>query len=414
MSSDTQTLVVVLDAGDLGPRRPVGLLRRRPGPRPVVSYEYVRSWLESSDRFQLEPALPLVPGEQFTRGGGLPGIFADAAPDRWGRRLIERREAANARRESRRPRNLDDWDFLVGVADVTRMGALRLGIEREGPFLDDQSPAVPPLTRLRTLESAARHLDDPEGAPLDDPDVALLIAPGSSLGGARPKATYLDPDGTLWIAKFPSRQDRWDVGGWEHLIAQLAREAGVTVTDSGTLSLSAMGTTYATRRFDRDGDRRRLYVSAMTMIGKTDGDEASYLEVAQVIANHVEPGAVESDLAQMFRRLVFNVMVGNRDDHLRNHGFLRAPGGWRLAPAFDVNPSPETAEHTLAIDDRSHEPALQFALATRSFYRLSAQEAAGIVEEVRAAVSGWEAKARMASLPIAEIELMRGAISHAP
>jgi len=152
----------------------------------------------------------------------------------------------------------------------------------------------------------------------------------------------------------------------------------------------------------------------MTMIGKTDGDEASYLEVAQVIANHVEPGAVESDLAQMFRRLVFNVMVGNRDDHLRNHGFLRAPGGWRLAPAFDVNPSPETAEHTLAIDDRSHEPALQFALATRSFYRLSAQEAAGIVEEVRAAVSGWEAKARMASLPIAEIELMRGAISHAP
>ena len=414
MSSDTQTLVVVLDAGNLGPRRPVGLLRRRPGPRPVVSYEYVRSWLESSDRFQLEPALPLVPGEQFTRGGGLPGIFTDAAPDRWGRRLIERREAANARRESRRPRNLDDWDFLVGVADVTRMGALRLGIEREGPFLDDQSPAVPPLTRLRTLESAARHLDDPEGAPLDDPDVALLIAPGSSLGGARPKATYLDPDGTLWIAKFPSRQDRWDVGGWEHHIAQLAREAGVTVTDSRALSLSAMGTTYATRRFDRDGDRRRLFVSAMTMIGKTDGDEASYLEVAQVIANHVEPGAVESDLAQMFRRLVFNVMVGNRDDHLRNHGFLRAPGGWRLAPAFDVNPSPETAEHTLAIDDRSHEPALQFALATRSFYRLSAQEAAGIVEEVRAAVSGWEAKARMASLPIAEIELMRGAISHAP
>ena len=414
MNSDTQTLVVVLDAGDLGPRRPVGLLRRRPGPRSVVGYEYVRSWLEASDRFPLEPSLPLVPGEQFTRGGGLPGIFADAAPDRWGRRLIERREAANARRESRRPRNLDDWDFLVGVADATRMGALRLGVEREGPFLDDQAPAVPPLTRLRTLESAARRLDDPEGAPLDDPDIALLIAPGSSLGGARPKATYLDPDGTLWIAKFPSRQDRWDVGGWEHLIAQLAREAGVMVTDSRALPLSAMGTTYATRRFDRDGDRRRLFVSAMTMIGKTDGDEASYLEVAQVIANHVEPGAVAADLAQMFRRLVFNIMVGNRDDHLRNHGFLRAPGGWRLAPAFDVNPSPETAEHTLAIDDRSHEPSLQLALATRSFYRLSAQEAAGIVEEVRAAVSGWEAKARGASLPIAEIELMRVAINHVP
>lgn len=414
MSSDTQTLVVVLDAGDLGPRRPVGLLRRRPGLRPVVSYEYVRSWLESSDRFALQPSLPLVPGEQFTSSGGLPGIFGDAAPDRWGRRLLERREASNARRESRRPRNLDDWDFLVGVADATRMGALRLGLGREGPFFDDLPQAVPPLTRLRTLESAARRLDDPEGAPLDDPDVALLIAPGSSLGGTRPKATFEDPDGTLWIAKFPSRQDRSDVGGWEHLTAQLAREAGVTVTDSRALQLSSSGTTYATRRFDRDGDRRRLFVSAMTMIGKTDGDEASYLEVAQVIANHVEPGAMEADLAQMFRRLVFNVIVGNRDDHPRNHGFLRAAGGWRLAPAFDVNPSPEMAQHALAIDDRSHEPSLEFAVATRSFYRLSAQEATGIVEEVAGAVSGWEAKARRASLPAAEIELMRIAINHAP
>jgi|ERR1035437_4022731 serine/threonine-protein kinase HipA len=415
MSSDTRTLVVVLDAGDLGPRRPVGLLRRRPGLRPVVSFEYVRSWLEATDRFPLEPSLPLVPGEQFTAGGGLPGIFADASPDRWGRRLIERREAANARREDRLPRQLDDWDFLVGVADATRMGALRLGAGRDGPFLDDQPGIVPPLTRLRTLEFAAQRLDDPDGAPLDDPDVALLIAPGSSLGGARPKANYLDPDGTLWIAKFPSRQDRWDVGAWEHLVAQLAQAAGVTVAESRALRLSTMGTTYATRRFDRDGDRRRLFVSAMTMIGKADGDEASYLELAQAIADFVEPRAVEADLAQMFRRLVFNVMVGNRDDHLRNHGFLRTLGGWRLAPAFDVNPAPELGEHALAIDDRSHGPSLELAAATRSFYRLSADEATETVRQVEGALAGWEARSRAGALPLAEIELMRasiGAASH--
>lgn len=414
MSSDVRELIVVLDAAELGPRRPVGILRRRPGSRPVVSFEYARSWLEASDRFSLDPSLPLVPGEQFNAEGRLPGAFSDTAPDRWGRKLLERREAATARLESRRPRSLDEWDLMLGVADLTRMGALRLGVERDGPFLAEGERAIPPLTRLRSLEFAARRIDAPTGAAIDDPDVAMLIAPGSSLGGTRPKANYVDADESLWIAKFPSSPDRWDVGGWEHLVAELARAAGVTVAESRRLPLSPAGTTYATRRFDRDGGSRRPFVSAITMTGKRDGEEASYLELAQAIASHVDADAIEADLEQLFRRLVFNVMIGNRDDHLRNHGFLRGPGGWRLAPAYDVNPAPGMAEHALSIDDRSHEPAMDVVLETRPFYRLSEKGTLDIVREVGAALSGWESAARVAGLGADEIDLMRTVVVGQP
>jgi len=410
MSSDSRELIAVLDAAGFGPRRPGGILRRRPGSRLLVSFEYARSWLDASDRFSLDPSLPLVPGEQFTVEGRLPGVFSDTAPDRWGRRLLERREAANARLESRRPHSLDEWDFLLGVADVTRMGALRLGVEREGPFLDDSDHAVPPLTRLRSLEHAARQIDATAGT-VDDPDVAMLIAPGSSLGGTRPKANFLDADGGLWLAKFPSSQDRWDVGGWEHLVAAIARSAGVTVEESRARSLSPAGTTYATRRFDRDGRNRRPFISAMTMTRTRDGQEASYLELAQAVADQVVPDAIETDLEQLFRRLVFNVMVGNRDDHLRNHAFLRGPSGWRLAPAYDVNPAPGVAEHALSIDDRSHEPSIALALETRPFYRVSEKRAVDIIRDVAAALLGWEDAARRAELESDQIDLMRTVIA---
>lgn len=405
MSSDPAELVAVLDAAELGPRRPIGVLRRRPGRRAVVSFEYARSWLNWPASFAIDPALELGSGEKFFVADLLPGVLSDTAPDRWGRRLLERREAAAAKSDGRRVRVLGEWDFLVGVADETRMGAIRLGLTPEGPFLEG-SRGVPPMTRLRDLEFAAAEIERSPSGTVVDQAIALLIVPGSSLGGARPKANFVGEDDALWIAKFPSRDDRRDVGRWEFVLMQLARDAGIAVADSRQLTLSPAGTTFAARRFDRDGPDRRLYASAMTLVRKRDGDEASYLDIALAVTDHVAPGSIEEDLAQLFRRLVFNIMVGNRDDHLRNHGFLRTATGWRLAPAFDLNPVPDAAEHALAIDDASHEPDLDAAIASSVLYRVAPPVAERIRREVAAVVAGWKTRARTAGCSADEIESM--------
>jgi len=399
-------IIVFLDAPELGPRRPVGVLRRRAGPRPILSFEFARSWREDPAVTTLDPALPLVEGEQFVGGDLLPGILSDTAPDRWGRRLLERREAAIARREQRPPHRLEEWDFLLGVDDRTRMGALRLAETPDGPFLSEDRSAIPPRTRLRTLELAARRADDPTSRDSTDAEIAMLVAPGSSLGGARPKANYSDTHRDLWIAKFPSATDRRDMGGWQFLLSALAREAGITVADSETLALSPAGSTYAARRFDRIGSDRRLYASAMTLTGMRDGEDASYLDIALAIADHGDPEAIATDLDQLFRRIVFNVLVGNRDDHLRNHGFLCGPGGWRLAPAFDVNPTPEAAEHALAIDDTSHESDLGIVLETTSFYRVAKPRAERIIKDIRSVAATWRSEARRLGLPANEVDLV--------
>ena len=410
MSSDPVELVAVLDAAELGSRRPIGVLRRRPGRRTVVSFQYARSWLDSPESFAIDPALELAQGEKFFAPDLLPGVLADTAPDRWGRRLLERREAAAAQDHRRNVRALDEWDFLVGVADETRMGAIRLGLTRDGPFLEG-TQGVPPMTRLRDLEFGAAEAQRSPSGTTADASIALLIAPGSSLGGGRPKANFVGEDDGLWIAKFPSRDDRRDVGRWEFLTMQLARDAGIAVADSRQLTLSSAGTTFAARRFDRDGLDRRLYASAMTLARKRDGDDASYLDIAVAVTDHVAPGSIEEDLAQLFRRLVFNIMVGNRDDHLRNHGFLRTAAGWRLSPAFDLNPGSDAAEHALAIDDASHEPDLDAAVATSALYRVAPAVATRIVRDVAAAVAEWEARARTAGCSGDEIETMAAVIS---
>lgn len=402
-------VVVHLDAPDLGHERAVGaLVRERSAGTSVISFEYEPGWIAVPASFPLDPSLPLYEGEQYMPT--LPGIFADSAPDRWGRLLLERREALVARREERDRRRLDDWDFLVGVNDWTRMGALRLRRASDGTFVDDEPLAVPPNTRLRELEHWARELE--QGLPTDlgeaDHWIGMLIAPGSSLGGARPKASFLDEDGTLWIAKFPSREDRHDVGGWEYVVSLLAADAGIEVPETRMLRLGSTYRTFCAKRFDRRGDARRLYASAMTLTGRHDHEEASYLDVAQAIVNLGDPAAIEEDLAQLFRRVVFNVLTGNRDDHLRNHGFLRTEGGWRLAPAFDVNPSVQKQEHSLALDGSIRQPDLDLVRGTRALYRLSASRADRIVDEVDAAVSRWKGVARGAGLPGEEVERLAG------
>jgi serine/threonine-protein kinase HipA len=312
-----------------------------------------------------------------------------------------------ARREGRRPRTLDEWDFLLGVNDTVRMGALRLA-DGDGAFLDAGPLAVPPITRLRELESAARRTE--LGTTQDDDAMDwlnLLIAPGSSLGGARPKANFVAEDGTLWIAKFPSQADRHDVGAWEFILARLAVRAGITMPDIRLLDLGGEYHTFAAQRFDRSRDMRRLYVSAMTLVGTRDGSDASYLDLALAIQDHGAYDSIDVDLEQLFRRLVFNVVMSNRDDHLRNHGFLRTPNGWRLAPAFDMNPAPEKTDHSLAIDDRLGLPDLALVRDTRGFYRLSPARADAIIEEVSAVVADWRSVAtREAGLHADEMDFV--------
>lgn len=387
MSSKSEDLIVVLDAPELGAARPVGVLSFWRDSR-AIAFSYARSWREGKDSFALEPRLPLVEGRQYIQGSVPPPILADTSPDLWGTILLERRAG----------RRLGPWDLLTGVADETRMGALRLRLGADGPFVDHREPAVPPVARLRALQAAARAFELDPQAPIADREIALLITSGSSLGGARPKANYRDTDGSLWIAKFPSRTDRQDVGAWEHVYVRLAQSAGIAVPNTGLLSLGSQGRTFVTKRFDRAQDHRRLFASAMTMTGKNDGEPAGYPDIAQAIRAQVAPPAVREDLEQLFRRLVFNIVAGNRDDHLRNHGFLRTRAGWRLAPAFDMNPGREQRDHAISIDGSTVTPDVNAALSTHQIYGLSEQRAYQIIREVAAAVGRWPVEAQSAGI----------------
>ncbi len=409
---------VHLEAAELCPPRRVGMLaREQVRGHAVLSFEYDTAWLKSGLAFTLDPSLALYSGEQYSAQDAQQfGIFLDSAPDRWGRLLMERREALLAGREQRPVRVLADWDFLLGVHDHARAGALRFRRAAGQPFLDDSEFSAPPVARLRELEHGARELEAPgaERRPEYAQWLALLLAPGSSLGGARPKASFTGEDGRLWIAKFPSREDRRDMGAWEYLLHGLARDAGIEVPESRLLGFSGTQHTFCVRRFDRVPGSRRMAASAMTLLRRRDGEAgASYLDLAQLIQDHGAPGAIEADLEQLFRRVVFNVMAGNRDDHLRNHACLRTPGGWRLAPAYDMNPNVEKAAHSLALDARQSFPDLALVAATAPFYRLESRQAGRIIEELHEAVSGWRKRARAMEIPASEIALVAPAFAHA-
>lgn len=404
---------VFLDATELAPLQKVGVLYRQ-GERSDLpaSFEYDQGWLKSAHAFMLDPRLSLWTGEQHPANRAPAfGVFMDSAPDRWGRVLMERREASVARREQRRPRALQELDFLLGVQDITRMGGLRFRRAGGGPYLDDSETAIPPVTSLRELADISRRIQEPgtEELPEYERWLAMLIAPGSSLGGARPKANFTEADGHLWIAKFPAHGDRYDMGAWEFLVHQLARRAGVSVPASRREALTDRYHTFCVQRFDRREGlaSRRMFSSAMTLLEHQDGDDGgSYLELCEFLSNNGAERFIDIDLEQLFRRVVFNVLVGNRDDHLRNHGFIREATGWRLAPAYDMNPNPYKAEHALLLDDSVATPDVAVAVATADFYRLDRQATSRVVEEVRRAVATWKDVAREARLPRSEIELM--------
>ena len=321
--------------------------------------------------------------------------------------LMERREAIEAREEQRPLRLLRSWDFLLGVSDESRMGALRVRDPASGDYVDARNRTSPPITELRELEAAADRVERGDDV---DPWIRQLIAPGASLGGARPKASFRDTDGSLWLAKFPAMDDRRDVGHWEYLTWQLSRDAGIEMPLARALKLSGRGHTFTVQRFDRTATSRRLYSSAMTRLAREDSDGASYLDLVEAIESAGSSTKIGDQLVQLFRRVLFNILIGNRDDHLRNHGFLRHGNGWVLSPAFDVNPNPDKDAHVLSIDGSDASPDTSLLLATAGFYRLAPKAAQTIEREVRNAVRGWESRADALSLRKAEIELMRQVI----
>lgn len=403
-------LEVWLDC-DLGPACRVGTLAHDRG---QVRFHYEREWLRDARAFALDPDLSLDEAPFFPRPeSGNFGIFLDSSPDRWGQTLMKRREALQARDEKRTPRTLYAWDFLMGVQDITRQGALRFRLAGTEVFLGDEEMAAPPITTLRELEAVAYQLSSRR---LDDLDalrkwLAVLVAPGASLGGARPKANFTDADRSLWIAKFPARDDDRDVGAWEKLVHGLAQKAAVDVPAARAVRLNNEFHTFCVQRFDRVGGARRFYASAMTLLRKEQSEGTSYLELAQFLRAKGDGAHTSADLEQLFRRVAFNVAVGNRDDHLRNHGFVLGANGWRLAPAFDANPNIDKAEHVLNIDDSDNRPSLETVLGTSAFYGLTPARGRQIVEEVMSAVAGWQDAARTAGIARADIELMAGAFS---
>lgn len=385
------------------------LYSHRRGRLESATFAYAQEYLTRSGAYQLDPALPLSAAPSQTPvGHAMFGAFADCAPDRWGRMLISRAQTRTARETGTAARALGEIDYLLGVRDDLRQGALRFRTG-DGPFLATDEAGVPALTDLPEL---LRLADAAERDDVSLPDLKRLLRVGSSLGGARPKAHVRAADGRVAIAKFPSAaNDTWNVMAWEKVALDLARAAGITVPDSQLLELAGRHV-LVVDRFDRTPSGRRVgYISAMTALEAVDGDQRSYLEIAEVVEQ--TSSRATADLAQLWRRIVFNVLVSNTDDHLRNHGFLHAGGtAWNLAPAFDLNPDPDPGPKDLstAIDTSDTSASLELAMSVAPLFRMSPAAASGVVREIAAAVSTWRSRAA-AWLTPAQIEEMSPAFA---
>jgi len=413
--SERRDIAVFADWLGLGGATFVGHLHTTPSRgRELFSFEYDRAWLESPHCRELDPGLGLFRGPQYPQAGRDNfGMFLDSCPDRWGRVLMQRREAYRARLEGRPERRLVESDYLLGVHDLYRVGALRF--RTNGTFLDnDEELAAPPWAHLRELEHASRELER-DGAESDSEYghwLRMLIAPGGSLGGARPKASVVDENGSLWIAKFPSRRDDDDIGAWEAVVHELAESSGIGVPEASTRRFASEHTTYLSRRFDRTpAGERHHFASAMTLLERRDGDGsdegASYLELADLL---IRLGAnTTADLEQLWRRMVFFVCVSNTDDHLRNHGLLLTNKGWVLAPAYDMNPDPYGEGLRLNISETDNAQDLDLLRDVAPYWRVKPERADEIIDKVVAAVRHWREVARTKGLSESSIAKMRRA-----
>ncbi len=361
----------------------------------VFSFAYDIDWLQLNDAIHLDPDLGQFRGVQYLNDEKSNfGLFLDSSPDRWGRVLMKRREAALARKENRNANRLFEKDFLLGVYDEYRMGALRFKLDKNGAFLDDNKAlASPPWSSIRELEQISLRLEDDNS--LDNPEylnwLQMLISPGSSLGGARPKASIIDEKGDLWIAKFPSKNDTDDVGAWEMVAYKLAIQCGIEMAVSKAQRFSGKQHTFLTKRFDRIRQKRIHFASAMTLLGYSDGADASqgvsYLELVEFITqNGVD---VKGDLLQLWKRIVFSISISNTDDHLRNHGFLLTEKGWKLSPAYDINPVENAFGLKLNISEHDNDLDFDLALEVAPYFRIERIEAGNIINKTKKVVSNW-------------------------
>ncbi|OIP82592.1 MAG: toxin HipA [Porphyromonadaceae bacterium CG2_30_38_12] len=374
----------------------------------VYSFEYDNEWIRIG--ISIDPELPLFSGLHYASSNDNFGIFKDASPDRWGQLLMKRREILLSKTEKRTPRSLIGIDFLLGVHDSHRMGGLRFKDAEQGDFLsNDQRLAAPPWTSLRDLEYAVaqyeKNADELDEASLKW--INQLIAPGSSLGGARPKADVVDTNGKQWIAKFPSQKDDSDVGLWEMIVHELAIQAKITVPNAFIKKLASPYHTYLSQCFDRSEDNKRIhYASAMTLLQRTDGDDAdggvSYLDIVGFIKSDCADST--ANLEELFRRVLFSICISNTDDHLRNHGFLYTETGWALSPAFDINASETGTGLKLNIDEEDNSLEIDLVMNTAPYYLLSDNRAKEIKDEVIEAVSTWRKVAVKYKISPSEID----------
>lgn len=369
------------------------------------AFKFDNDWLSLHAGIKLSEDINNYPGMQYTLPvNDIFGCFADALPDRWGRTLLKRREQLQAEEEKRAPRNLSSFDYLVGIDDFSRMGGFRFKKEKDGGFINvSPSLKIPPLTEIRELIYASQEIEkcEEEDVMPEKKWIAQLIQPGTSLGGARPKAGVLDEEGRLCIAKFPSRNDDYDAGLWEHFSHLLAQQAGIHVAETRLLGGLGKYHTLLSKRFDRTDEGRRIhFASSMSLLGLKDGDNAQggygYLDIVDFILQGCCD--VETNLRELYRRVAFNICIGNSDDHFRNHGFLLTPKGWTLSPAYDMNPT-NNLYQSLLINAVSNKADIQVLLESCEDYMINRKVAQGIIKDVQAAVSNWEALAKQLQIP---------------
>lgn len=377
------------------------------------AFRFDDNWLKFHAGIKLSEDINNYPGLQYTQpGNDIFGCFSDALPDRWGRTLLKRREQIQASEEKRAVRNLSSFDYLMGIDDFSRMGGFRLKRELDGDFINvSPSLKIPPLTELRQLVLASQEVEKSEENDVlpEKKRIAQLIQPGTSLGGARPKAGVLDDSGNLCIAKFPSRKDDYDTGLWEHFSHLLARKAGINAAQTKVLGGLGKYHTLLSKRFDRTDEGKRIhFASSMSLIGLRDGDNAQggygYLNIVDFILQSCCD--VEKNLQELYRRVAFNICIGNSDDHFRNHGFLLTPRGWTLSPAYDMNPTLNEYQ-SLLINESSNKADIRTLLESCESYMIKKEVAENIIRQVQAAVAGWENLAVLLQIPAREVTMFK-------